>query len=101
MAEIKNVSEIKRASLNNVVGKAKTMEISKKEFLVALGLSRPAADKLLKLEGVNANICIVQDCGKNSGSDKMRIDKINELIKVGAIKETNLRKEFVAKIRQK
>lgn len=98
------MTDIKRASLNKVVGKEKALTVSKKEFLVALGVSSSVADKLVRLEGASSWCIIDNNCESNCNGNKptngLSLDSVESVIKKGYIKEADIDKGFIEKIRK-
>ena len=98
------MAELKRTPINRVIKKGSMLSISKKEFLVGLGVSDEAADKLLKLDGINAFCIIDSDCSSNcngkTANSKISIDIINSLIDENVLTVNDINKDVLSKIRK-
>jgi len=101
MAEIK-----RRAPINRVIKKNNMLSISKKDFLIGLGISNLVVDKLLKLEfeGENAFCIIRSGCeGGNCNGDTAKVgisaDVVKSLIDQDLLTENDMDKDLLKKIR--
>lgn len=98
------MAELKKVALNRVVAKQEQLTISKKDFLVGLGVSSAVADKLISLEGQD-KWCIVHtacdNCsGYGNGKSDISITAVKELLDAGKLKTTDLNAAVLEKIRK-
>jgi len=98
------MDEIKRVPLNKSLDKKDILTISKKDFLIGLGISNLVVDKLLKIEQ-EASFCLINlyctnNCIINSSSKGIKIEYLNSLIDKNILATNDFDKNLLTKIRK-
>lgn len=97
------MAELKKVALNRVVAKQDQLTITKKEFLVGMGVSSAVADKLIGLE-TQGKWCIVDascdNCVHNIGKNGISVSAVKELLDSGKLKSSDLNVAVLEKIRK-